>query len=89
MDCSEYKDKDYPLAGRWEIDGYKFNRCPLVCIPPETFFITRLYSTYEKGIPANAGGALDQTNKYIECMTFIQSKLNEYTREQHAAQIKN
>ena len=80
-ECEEYKDKDYPVPNRWVIDKYEFNRCPKSNIDQDAYTWIRAYNLYKSGVMPNAGGWLDQTDKFISIMLFIDSKIESYKRE--------
>ncbi len=68
-----YKNKDHPIKGRWQIDEYEFNRCPHESIDKDIFIWIRAFNLFKAGILPNTGGWLNQPNKYIEIMNFIEN----------------
>lgn len=75
-DCEAYKDQDHPIPGRWQIGKWKFQRCPSRLMDQGIVWFTRSYMFMQKGILPDTGGWMDQTNKFIEVMQFIQGELN-------------
>ena len=69
-------ESESKVFGRWQIGGYTFRRCPLKIIDSSYFWYIRAYNFMEKGILPRPGGWLDQSNKFIEVITFIHEKIN-------------
>ena len=80
-ECIEFSDKDHPIPGRWTIDGRKFSRCPKVGIDINVYAWTRAYSLYKNSVLPNSGGWLDQAEKFISIMLFIDAKVESHKRE--------
>ena len=75
-DCKEYRDKDHPIKGRWQINEWSFDRCPLVGIEQEYVDWIIAYKMFKSGFLPNNGGWLQQTNKFIQFMTYIDSEVS-------------
>ena len=77
--CTEEQKKDRgcesnsPIPDRWQIGNEKFQRCPIKFIDNNAFWCIKAYNFLEKGILPRQGGWLDQANKFIEIMDFINS----------------
>lgn len=84
MDCERYKDKDHPIKGRWEVEQWKFNRCPLTYVPNTVWVWVKAYNFYKSGILPNGNGWLKETNKFIEIILFIERKISEDLKEKNA-----
>lgn len=69
--CKEFKDKDAPYIIE-NILGMDFRRCPLGEVDHVfcTFWF-RAYKRDKRGQLISKDGWLDQTNKYLEIMDFI------------------
>lgn len=80
-ECHLYREKDYPVPGRWVIGEYSFDRCPKSQIPHETYWWIKAYEFYKNGILPSSGGWLDQSFKFNETMLFISGKIEEHRRE--------
>lgn len=70
-ECEIYKDKDSPIPGHWQIREWKFQRCPLVYVDESIFWFIRAHGFLQHGILPNEGGWLNQTNKFIQAMSYI------------------
>lgn len=79
-DCKEYKDKDY-FFDKWEINGIKYKRCPLIYVTEDVSFWIKAYQMYKNGYLLNNGGWASHSNKYIEIMIFIDNQMNKYQNE--------
>lgn len=77
----EYREKDYPIIGRWTLYEMSFNRCPLSYLTNQVDRWITAYVMFEKGILPQEGGWLSQSNKFIEVIGFISSKINKYNKE--------
>lgn len=57
---------------KWRIKGVgDFDSCLLPMITEQSNFLIKLHQHYQKGILMQAGGLLDQPNKYLEAMELI------------------
>lgn len=59
----------------------KFRRCPTSTVPPETWTFIQAFSFYKNGITPNGKGWMQESNKYVQAMCFIDGKINERQRE--------
>lgn len=80
-ECHEYKDKDYPIPGRWTIGGNEYNRCPKTYVTDDIYLWIKAYKFYLNGILPNNYGWLNQTNKFNDMMIYIDNKVSEHKRE--------
>ena len=74
-ECGDYRDKDHPIKGRWQIDEWKFSRCPLTYVSSSVYYWIYAYKLFCKGILPTEKGWLNESNKYIEIMTFIDNEV--------------
>lgn len=82
-DCQDYKDKDHAIPNRWRIGEFGFNRCPFGILDKDFYYWRIFYSMFKNGFLPNEGGFLNQANKYIEFMFYMDIKLKEYEAEQY------
>lgn len=93
--CNEFQkidhgyEKDSPIPGKWKIGDYSFNRCPLVIMDKRANWYITAYNFLKDGILPNDGGWLDQPNKFIEAMNFIESEINKSVKEDGRKQSRN
>jgi hypothetical protein len=80
-ECSEYRDKDYPIPDRWIIGEYNFNRCPIVYINESVIWWIQVYMRYKNGILPSDGGYYDQTMKFIIIVEMIDLIISQHKRE--------
>lgn len=80
-ECSEYKDRDHPIKERWQINEHKFNRCPLSYVEASDYFWLVAYKMFKNGFLPNVGGWLNQGNKFIEAMIFIDEEVTKAKNE--------
>ena len=78
-----YQTQDHPIKDRWKIGEYVYQRCPKSTITTETWLWIRAYNFYKSGILPNAGGWLDQTDKFNEVMLFIDNEIRKHEKEQN------
>lgn len=76
-----YQDKDYPIPNRWVIGEYSYSRCPKSQVEPDIYWWIKAYDCYKNGVLPNVGGWLDQSNKYLEIMVFINNQISQHERE--------
>lgn len=81
-DCQHYKDRDHPINGRWVIGEDKYSRCPLTYVDESDAMWLVAYQFYEKGILPNGVGWLKQSNKFIDSISFIKSKVADHGRQE-------
>ena len=67
--------EDSPIPGRWQINDYKFEVCPLKYIDREIYWYIKGYNFMEKGLLPGTGGWLNQPNKFMEAMVFISKEV--------------
>lgn len=53
----------------------KFTTCLLPMVTDETHMYFRLHTHYLRGVLLKGGGLEDQSNKYLEAMELLESKL--------------
>lgn len=59
----------------------KFRRCPRTYVTESVEHWLRAYQMFKNGILPNTGGWLNQTNKFIEIMTFIEGRVFIFNNE--------
>lgn len=75
--CSEEMKKDRgcvddaAIPGRWEIDGVKYQRCPLKIITPQSYNLIQAYWLFKMRFLPNGTGWLNETSKFITAMQTI------------------
>ncbi len=63
------------VSYRWQINDLKLKRCPRAIIDVNAFRLITAYNLFTKGMLPNAGGWLDQSNKFIEAMLLITNEV--------------
>lgn len=77
----ECKGDDKPLKRKWTIDKYEFERCPKRYCDKNVSLIWKIYQHYLRGFLPNSGGLLNQSNRYIELMSFIDNEIEKHKSE--------
>ncbi len=77
-ECNGHRDKDHVIPGRWEIDGVKYSRCPLVYLTNDIFTAGMYYKMFKSGFMPNQGGWTMQSNKFIQTVTFIDEVIKKW-----------
>lgn len=72
---------DSPVPDRWEIAGYKLQRCPGAIITRQSHEYIRAYNWREKHFLPNPGSWLEQPAKFIEAMGVIEREINRMEKE--------
>jgi len=75
-------DADSPIPGKWNIDGWKFQRCPNLMVTRESFEYIQAYNFYKNGFLPNAGGWLDQPAKLLDAFNIIDREAAKMMREE-------
>ena len=70
-------EHDSRVPKRWQVGDYVFQRCPIKEVGSDFFWYIKAYNFMEKGILPRQGGWLDQSNKFIEAMVFIQGEIQD------------
>ena len=70
-DCKEYEGRDHPLGEKWVIAGMGFKRCPLDVVDKAALWWIKAYQMSKMGILPNGTAWLNETNKFIEIMCYI------------------
>jgi hypothetical protein len=81
LDCEKYKDKDHPAPGRWQIEEWKFNRCPLTYIDKSTNWWIKAYNLYKDGHMPNGYGWGKESGKFCMVMNFINQKIVSHQKD--------
>ena len=68
-------EKDSPIPGVWKLYDWEFQRCPLKLITPQSAAYLRACTFFEKGYLPNAGGWIEQSNKFIEAMEIVEREI--------------
>lgn len=78
----EYREKDYPIPGRWQLGEWKFDRCPKCYVTEnvQDWFIA--YEMFKNGFLPNDGGWLKQSNKFIQVVTFLSTQIRAHEKQQ-------
>lgn len=80
-DCREFKDKDCPFD-KWHINEWSFRRCPKQYVTDDMTGWLRAYQMFKRGyLPNDKAGWLNQANKFIEIVEFIDIQLERYRSE--------
>jgi len=58
------------------VDKKRIFRCPLTQITAQSYEFIKAYSFYEKGFLPNAGGWLDQSNKFVQGILVLDNTFN-------------
>ena len=74
-------EKDSPIHGRWQIDDWKFSRCPLKMITRQSMQYIKAYNMFDKGYLPNAGGWLNQPVKFLMAINVIEEELGKAKKE--------
>jgi len=81
LSCGGTIDKDYPMEGRWQIADEKYQRCPLSILDDNFLSWGKAYGMFKNGMLPNSGGWLDQSNKYIEMMLYMDCIISKNNNE--------
>ena len=91
LDCRKCKgalrvhrgcDADSPIPGKWNIDGWRFQRCPNKVVSLSSFEYIQAYNMYKNGFLPNQGGWLDQSAKLIDAFTIIDREAARMAKEE-------
>jgi hypothetical protein len=82
-ECREATDYGFD---RWQIGEMKFRKCPRLELTEDVSGWLYAYRMFKNGFLPNAGGWLEQSNKFIEVMCFIEAKVAEFQREANGRQ---
>jgi len=80
-ECKLYRDVDHPIKNRWTIGEYEFSRCPKTYVDSEFYEWFTLYDLFKKGIMPVEGGFYNQSNKFVQIVTYIDNILEEHKQE--------
>jgi hypothetical protein len=64
------------------IDGEEIWKCPITFIDAEVSQVLTIWSGYKKGFLPDEGSYLDQSNRFVEYMEFLDSNQGKYEREE-------
>ena len=64
--------QDSPVPGRWEVEGEKYQRCPIKIVTPGSWELIRAYASYKDGFLPNGKGWLDESRKFLDAMNIIE-----------------
>jgi len=81
LECKEYKFRDHPIPGRWGLGEMEFNRCPLTYVTENVTGWLIAHSMFQKGLLPNAGGWMQQSNKFIEVMFFLDAEIKRHNEQ--------
>jgi len=74
--------KDSPIKDIWQIDDWKFQRCPLKIVTIQSLRYIEAYNFYEKGYLPNTGGWLDQSAKLLKAIKVISNRINKDRKDE-------
>ncbi len=63
--------RDSLVPGAWELDGWKFSRCPKKVATRWSYEYIQAYNFYKGGFLPNKGGWMEQPVKFIAAVMFI------------------
>jgi len=69
-------EKDSSIPGRWEIEGTKYQRCPISLIDNNTYWYMKAHHFMKQGMLPKNVGWMNHSNKFIEAMTFISREVS-------------
>ncbi len=79
---AEYPTMDSPIPDRWQLDGWKFRRCPRALAGEDVGWLIGAYNYMQLGILPRAGGWVDQSNKFIQAMQITMQEINKISKEE-------
>ncbi len=66
---------DSPIPGKWQINEWIFQRCPVRLVTRQSVEYLRAYRMFDRGYLPNQGGWLEQPAKFIEAMEVIEREV--------------
>jgi len=90
LDCHKCNDqlkiergceKNSTIPGKWQLDDWVFERCPLKLVTRDTWEYIRAYNLFDKGYLPNAGSWLEQSAKFTEAMRVIEKEVGLMNKE--------
>jgi hypothetical protein len=66
---------DSPIPGRWQIEDFVFQRCPVKITPRESFEYLQAYGLYKDGFLPSGNGWINESPKFIQAMLTIEKQL--------------
>ena len=69
-------------ATPYVIDGEEIWKCPLTFIDSEVSQSLSIWAGYKKGFLPDDGSYLDQSNRFVEYMEFLDANQSKYEREE-------
>jgi len=73
--------EDSPIPDKWQIDDWKFRRCPIKLITQQSYKYIEVYELYEKGVMPYGDGWLQHSTKFIDAMKIIQREVFKIGKE--------
>jgi hypothetical protein len=70
-------EKDSPVPDRWQLDEYRFQRCPKKEVSADIQLFIVAYNFFKQGVLPNTGGWLDQSHKYLQAVQFIDAEVSD------------
>jgi len=67
-------EKDSPIPDAWTVGEFTFQRCPVKELDPKTYLYLRAFNWYRRGYLPSSGGWMDQTNKFVEAVAYIEAE---------------
>jgi hypothetical protein len=68
------------------IDGEEIWKCPITFVDAEVSQAMTIWSGYKKGFLPDEGSYLDQSNRFVEYMEFLDSNQSKYEQEEQKRQ---
>jgi len=84
--CSETQQQDRGckvdslIPGRWQINGYSSNRCPVAISTNQSMRYLESYGLFESGVLPRGGGWILETKKFIDAMKIIKKELQQWQK---------
>jgi hypothetical protein len=73
---------DSLIPNAWELDGWKFSRCPRKLVTEQSFRYIQAYNFYKEGhLLPNPGTWQQQPIKFIEVVNFIEMVVRELEKK--------
>ena len=84
LECREYRDRDHPIPGRWQLGEWEFDKCPRTYVTENVEFWLKAYQMYKKGFLPSDPRWIKNTNKLIEILGFIDIEIANHQQEVEA-----
>lgn len=81
LECKEYRKRDHPIPGRWQLGEFEFDRCPIMYVSEDVSFWLQAYRMYQNGFLPSDTGWMKNPNKLIEIIQFIDVEMANHQKE--------